>query len=247
MPALDAWPESHGWATPEREQRGGRRLRALLRLAEPPLAAASETFWNHPRLAEMFPSFLLRVYSAGRASIRLMEVALRRARALAPRDAVSARLAEYYRSHIAEERDHPAWLVADLEALGVERARTMLTLPSPAVAALVGAHHVWIECHPVAALGHFAVLEGYPPSARELERVRARTGLPREGFRFLLAHAEIDPHHAADLFGLLDELPLSPAQSSLVGLSALHTVGALGAVFAELIARDGAAGGGTPP
>ena len=80
-------------------------------------------------------------------------------------------------------------------------------------------------------------LEGHPPSVRELERVRARTGLPRDAFRFLLAHAEIDPHHAAELFGLLDELPLSPAQSSLVGLSALHTVGGVSGVFAELIAR----------
>ena len=153
-------------------------------------------------------------------------------------DIVSARLVEYYRRHIAEERDHPGWLLADLEALGVDRARTHSAPPSSAVAALVGAHYVWVELgHPVAALGHFAVLEGHPPSVRELERVRARTGLPRDAFRFLLAHAEIDPHHAADLFGLLDELPLSPAQSRLVGLSALHTVGGVSGVFAELIAR----------
>jgi hypothetical protein len=186
----------------------------------------------------MFPAFLLRVYCAARASIGLMEAALRRASALAPRDIVSARLVEYYRRHIAEERDHPGWLLADLEALGVDRARTHSAPPSSAVAALVGAHYVWVELgHPVAALGHFAVLEGHPPSVRELERVRARTGLPRDAFRFLLAHAEIDPHHAAELFGLLDELPLSPAQSSLVGLSALHTVGGVSGVFAELIAR----------
>ena len=244
MPGPDAPRAARRSLSPAPEQRGGQRLRALLRVAEPALGAASERFWNHPRLAEMYPAFLLRVFTAARASIRLMEVALRRARALAPRDAVSARLAAYYRRHIAEERDHPGWLLADLEALGVERARVASAPASPAVAVLVGAHHVWVEDgHPVAALGHFAVLEGHPPSARELEGVRARTGLPRAGFRFLFAHAEIDPHHAADLFALLDELPLNPAQSSLVGLSALHTVGALGAVFAELIALDPAAAG----
>jgi hypothetical protein len=237
----DAGQADRRWESPGPKPRGGQRLRALLRLAERPLAAASEVFWNHPRLAVMFPAFLLRVYSAARASIRLMEVARRRARALAPRDAIGARLVEYYRRHIAEEREHPRWLLADLEALGVERTRVLAAPPSPAVAALIGAHHVWIDCHPVAALGHFAVLEGHPPSVRDLERVRARTGLPREAFRFLLAHAEIDPHHAADLFGLLDELPLTPAQSSLVGLSALHTVGGLAAVFAELTASDPAA------
>jgi len=108
---------------------------------------------------------------------------------------------------------------------------------------LVGAHHVWVESsHPVAALGHLAVLEGHPPTVGELNRIRERTGLPREAFRFLLAHAEIDPHHAADLFRLLDELPLTPDQSSLVGLSALHTIGAIAGVFDELIALDSSAG-----
>jgi len=232
-------------AAPAPEQRGGQRLRALLRLADGPLAAASGAFWNHPRLAAMFPAFLLRVYCAARAGIGLLEAALGRARALASRDPVSARLAEYYERHVAEERDHPRWLLADLEALGCDGARA--AAPSPAVAALVGAPYVWVEHgHPVAALGYLAVIEGHPPSAPELERVRARTRLPREGFRFLHAHAEIDPHHAADLFRLLDELPLDSDQSSLVGLSALHTVEGLGAVFAELIALDAAAGGGEP-
>jgi hypothetical protein len=240
---LDAPQAAGRWATSTPELRGGHRLRALLRLADPPLGAASAAFWNHPRLANMFPAFLLRLYCAARAGIGLLEAALGRARALAPDDAVSARLADYYQRHLAEERDHPSWLLADLEALGVERARALAAPPSPAVAALVGAHHVWIERgHPAAALGHLAVIEGHPPAVRDLERVRARTGLPREGFRFLLAHAEIDPHHAADLFGLLDELPLSPEQSRLVGLSALHTVGGLGAVFAELIALEAGAG-----
>jgi pyrroloquinoline quinone (PQQ) biosynthesis protein C len=221
------------------DARCGQRLRALLRLAGPALAAASERFWNHPRLAEMFPSFLIRAYWVARASVGLMEAALRRARTLAPADAVSTRLAQYYERHLAEERDHPGWLLADLETLGVDRSRTLSTVPTPAIAVLVGPHHVWVESgHPVAALGHLAVLEGHPPSARELERVRERTGLSHEAFRFLRAHAEIDPHHAADLFGLLDELPLDRVQSSLVGLSALHTVGAVAGVFEELIGDD---------
>lgn len=225
------------------ETRGGQRLRTLLRLAEPALAATSGTFWRHDRLAEMFPAFLLRVFCVARASIALMEHALRRARALAPEDPVSARLAEYYERHVHEERDHPGWLLADLESLGVDRARVLSTVPSPAVAVLVGAHHVWVESgHPVAALGHLAVLEGHPPTAGEVERVRERTGLPSDAFRFLLAHAEIDPHHAADLFQLLDELPLRSEQSSLVGLSALHTIGAIAGLFEELIALDAGAG-----
>lgn len=225
--------------------RGGRRLRALLRLADGPLAAASEKFWNHPRLPEMFPPFLLRVHSAARATITLMEAALRRARALAAEDPVSARLAAYYARHIEEERDHPRWLLADLEALGVDPAVVLATPPSPAVAVLVGAHHVWVEAgHPAAVLGHLAVLEGHPPSVRDLERVRERTGLPPEGFRFLSAHAEIDPHHAADLFDLLDELPLAPGQSTVIGLAALHTVGALAGVFDELIRSTSRHAGG---
>lgn len=213
----------------------GIRLRTTLRLAEPALAAATNRFWRHPRLAALFPAYLLRVLASARASLGVMAAAERRAGALAASDPLARRLADYYAQHLAEEAGHAEWLLADLEVIGVSRADALEGVASPAIASLIGAQYYWIEHHhPVAPLGLFAVLEGYPPSASGVAEIRARTGLPSSAFRFLLAHAEIDPHHAADLYRLLDELPLSPAQASLVRVSALHTVGSLGAVFDEL-------------
>lgn len=220
----------------------GLRLRTTLRVAEPALAAATGRFWRHPRLRFLFADYLLCVLTAARAALGVMRAALARSEALAPGDPVAARLARYYSRHLAEEEGHAGWLVSDLETLGIPPERSLATIGPPSVAALVGAQYFWIEhVHPVAPLGYFAVLEGYPPSAAWIEEVRERTGLPDTAFRFLRAHGEIDPHHAADLFRLLDELPLTPEQASLVGLSALHTVGALGALFDDLSARAGVA------
>lgn len=233
--------DAEALAEPTRK-RNGIRLRAILRLAEPALAAASGRFWRDQQLAARFPTYMLRVLTSARAALGVMAAAQRRSEALAPDDPVAARLAVYYAHHLEEETGHPGWLVADLESIGVPREVSSAAVGSPAIAAMAGAQYYWIEhAHPVAALGLFAVLEGYPPSTGDLDRIRARTDLPASAFRFLRAHAEIDPHHAADLYRLLDELPLTPEQEGLVGTSALHTVGALGAVFDELLARPAAA------
>lgn len=227
--------------------RHGVRLRAVLRLAEPALAAASGGFWRHPRLAELFPGYLLRVLASARASLGVIAAAGRRARELAAEDPVAARLAGYYAAHHEEEAGHAEWLVSDLESIGVPRQRALAGWGSPAIASMVGAQYYWLEhAHPVAPLGYFAVLEGYPPAVSHLEELQERTGLPRSAFRFLRAHAEIDPHHAADLYRLLDELPLTAAQAGLVGTSALATVAGLAAVFEELVAAPAAAEAAVP-
>lgn len=168
-----------------------------------------------------------------------MAAARQRAEELAPRDRVAALLADYYAVHYEEEKDHAAWLVADLVALGIDR-RQIESRPTPgSVASMVGAQYLWtLQDHPVAPLGFFAVLEGFPPSISELDAIQARTGLPSEAFRFLAAHAEIDPRHAADIYRLLDELPLDDGQLSLVGLSALHTMSSLASIFDELLSSE---------
>ena len=102
---------------------------------------------------------------------------------------------------------------------------------------MAGSQYYWIyHAHPVTLLGFFAVLEGLPPSAEHLERVRIRTGLPATAFRMLQAHAELDPQHGDEVFALLDELPLTNEQAELVGLSALHTMESLAMIFEEIVA-----------
>jgi hypothetical protein len=213
----------------------GDLLRRKIALAAPVLHASSTRFWEHERLAELFPKFLVAVHGSVRATVPLMAAAIAASRSV--RDArLGVQLHDYFEQHIAEEVDHEEWLLQDLEVLGVARATVLAHPGPPAIAALVGAQYYWIHHgHPVALLGFFAVLEGHPPTLEHLEEVRRRTGLPPEAFRMLQQHAELDVAHGDELFSLIDRLPLEPVHVALLGVSALHTIGALGDLFRSLV------------
>lgn len=203
----------------------GRDLRRKLRLVVPPLAAAGERLIAHPRVRDLYPEYLFTSHCVIRASVPLMETARDRARAEAARDPVCALVAPYLEEHIGGEADHDAWLLDDLEIVGRPRAEVLARPPVPTVAALVGAQYYWVlHHHPVALLGYIGLLEGFPPSPGLIEQLRARTGYPADAFRTLVAHAELDPRHGDELFELVDTLPLTPEQSAVMGLSAMHSV-----------------------
>jgi hypothetical protein len=212
------------------------RLGIEIGLVLPELVDASRRLATHPRLREVYPEFLFTTHSVIRASVPLMEAAKLRAEALAAADPVSAALARYLGRHIDEERDHDEWLLGDLAVLGYERASILARPPSPTVAALVGAQYYWINhFHPVGLLGYIAVLEGYPPSPELLEEMAELSGYPREAFRTLAAHAELDPGHKEELELALDALPLTREHSELVGVSAIFTVRTLARAFYEIL------------
>ena len=198
-------------------------LRRKIGLVIPAFVHAGDQLIAHPRVRELYPEYLLTSHCVIRASVPLMETA--RAVAAARDDPVSARLAPYLAHHIPEELDHDEWLLGDLELLGMERAAVLARPPSPTVASLVGAQYYWIHhFHPVALLGYIGLLEGYPPSPGLIDELQRRTGFERAAFRTMIAHAELDPGHGAELDELLDTLPLEPEQATVMALSALHTV-----------------------
>lgn len=204
----------------------------------PVLLAAGRRFAEHPRLRDLYPSYLRASHWIIRASIPLMETALVRARELAAEDPVAAGVAEYLEHHIDEELGHDEWLLEDLELLGHPRADVLGEVPSVAVAALVGAPYYWIlHYHPVAVLGYIALLEGYPPRIEDVDMLIDRTGYDRQAFRTLIRHAELDPLHRDDLDEALDRLPLTPAHAAVVGLCALHSVEAFVRVMDDLVER----------
>jgi hypothetical protein len=171
-----------------------------------------------------------------------MEAALRRARDLAPTDEVAAGLAHYLQRHIAEEMhggEPGGGTLDDLAAMGVDAAAVRAQLPSPKIAALIGAVYYWIfHFHPIAVLGYLE-LEALEPHAATIERLIETTGLPRAGFRQLLLHAEIEVGHAEELHRVLDSLPLEPWHEQLIGVSALHTVSLLTDALLDVV-EDGA-------
>jgi hypothetical protein len=102
----------------------------------------------------------------------------------------------------------------------------------------VGSQYYWIEhVHPVGLLGYIALLEGYPPSPRDVAHLQAVTGYGAEAFRTLRLHADLDPHHGQDLDDVLDRLPLTHQQRTLIGVSALTSVEAFAQAQEELLDR----------
>jgi Iron-containing redox enzyme len=206
------------------------RLQRKLDLVRPAFAAPGGLLLDHPRAKELYPPYLAAGAYVALAMVPLMETALERARALAPDDPIASGLAEYLERHIPEEMhgegpDHA--VLADLEAIGVDTASLQASpLPTP-VAAIIGMQYFWIlQRHPVAILG-LLELEAYHPHVPAVEQLIRKTGLPRDGFRQLLLHAELDVEHAEELHHVLDSLPLEPEHEALISLAALQTMALL--------------------
>ena len=176
------------------------------------------------------------MHSIIRSSVSLINAAADAARRRADTDAVCRKIADYYREHALEETHHDDWLLDDLLAIGGERASILGRLPSAEVASLVGAQYYWaLHVHPVSLFGYLAVLEGNPSSLTQLEGIRRAHGLQAEGFRTMVKHARLDPHHRDEMFAQLDELPLTEAQAELVALSAFHAIEHLTLALEEIL------------
>ncbi len=211
------------------------RLDRKIDLVRPALRAAGARLFDVPEMSERYVEYLVLCHGVVRASVPLMRTALHRAEELAPGDAVARALTGYLPGHIAEELDHDTWLLEDLAFLGVATDDVLRRPPSASVAALVGAQYYWVlHHHPVALLGYMLVLEANQPTPGWIAELASRTGFGPPAFRTLAEHAELDPGHARELSATIDALPLTPDQSEVLGLSAMHTVVALAAAVDDL-------------
>ncbi|MFE1795556.1 iron-containing redox enzyme family protein [Streptomyces sp. NPDC059517] len=214
-------------------------LRARLALTEPMVRAATDALWRPTGLGPRYATYLAVMHGVIRASVPLMERAATLCAALRPHDPVAAPLERYLRVHAEEERGHDDWLLTDLAALGDialgdTAAAVAVEQPPPSTARFVGAQYYWIEHHhPVALLGYIAVLESNAPTPRLADHI-ASSGVPEASLHTVRAHAELDDGHTADLFELLDDLPLTPVLRRAVTTSALHTVDGLIGLFTRI-------------
>lgn len=197
----------------------GARLRRKLDLLARPWTLG-------PDVAAVYPEWLYRMWATARASVPLMQCAVERARELG--DPTCARMVPYLLEHIAEEADHAQWALDDLEVLGQSRASVLARNTPADLAAAVGAQYYWIRHdHPVALFGYMAVLEGTMPSVDTVRELATSSGLPAQAFRTLEEHARLDGEHQQELFALIDRLPLDARLEALLGVSLLHTLGAV--------------------
>jgi heme oxygenase-like protein len=214
----------------------GERLHWKIDLVFPEYVGAIRKLLTHPRISDLYPELLFTLHCIMRAGVPLMEAALEQARARAEKDPVSATLARYLEKHIDEEKGHDEWLLEDMEFLGRDRSTIMARPPSITVASMIGAQYYWVfHYHPIVLMGFLAPLETHPPTTELIEDLIAKTGHSRRAFRTLLLHAELDPEHGDEINELLDGLSLTPEQSMVLGLSAIHTIHMLASAMDDTI------------
>jgi hypothetical protein len=214
------------------------RLRRKIALVIEPYAAACTTLVTHPRLRELWPEYLILQHEIIRATVPLTRAAAEQARALPDDDPLAAPLVAYLNEHVDEELHHDEELLDDLELLEVDRATVLGRMPSPAVATLVGSQYYWLHhYHPVTFLGYVAFMEGSPPTPELVELLVARTGYPQEAFHTFAEHAELDPGHRDHLDRVLDSLPLTPEQETVLAISATSTAALATRALEELLER----------
>ena len=222
-------------AVPSASLRLGRKLELLV----PAFGTPGRLLVEHPRARELVGPYLASGAYVTIAMVPLMEAALERSRSLASGDGVAAELVGYLERHITEEMhgDVPGGAaLADLAALDVDTDAIRLQPLPEKMAALIGTLYFRIvHAHPVAILG-LLWLESYPPDRPSVERLMERTGLPADGFRQLLLHAEVDLRHGEELRELVDSLPLAPWQEQLIALTAFQAMSFFVDAWLEVLA-----------
>jgi hypothetical protein len=214
-----------------------RILKAKIELALPALYGVIARVWSAPDLRLRYVDYLQTMHQMVRATVPLMAAGIARCEQLAG-DPVADGVLAYLRKHIHEENGHDDWVRQDLDLICADADELLAEMPGAEIAAAVGTQYYWLaHHHPLCLLGHIAVLEGYPGSP-ELPKVLARrTGHPDKAFRTMHIHAVLDQRHRDELFETIDALPLTPGHHAMLGVSALHTIGSVAAVFDGLAAR----------
>jgi hypothetical protein len=221
------------------ETRASARLRRKIALVVEPYADACTELVESPRLPELWPEFLVLQHQIIRATVPLTVAALEESRALPEEDPLAKPLAAYLEEHVEEELHHDDQLLDDLELLGLDRETVLGRMPAPAVATLVGCQYYWLHhFHPLAFLGYIGFMEGYPPTLELVETLIERTGYPRPAFQTFAEHAELDPGHREHLDRVLDALPLTPEQETVLGVSAMTTADLATRALEELLGRN---------
>jgi hypothetical protein len=213
------------------------RIRAKLDLAYPVFGAYAQCIWSSPSVRQLYPVYLRTMHMVVRSAVPLMQAAVEQARARGPLDPLCGELINYYTRHMEEESGHDAWLLEDLLAIGTDPGEALDRIPSPRVAAMVGAQYYWLRhYHPVSLLGHITAIESYHPPVGFSQRLAELTGYPKAAFRAISRHEVLDVHHRRELLELLDRLPLEVQQEKMISLSGLHTLQSGIDVLAEIYA-----------
>ena len=107
-------------------------------------------------------------------------------------------LGRYFAKHADEEREHPAWLKADIEELGGRVGE-----PDHMAACIAGSQYYYLNhLGPVPFLGYLAAMEFRPTKVEAVELISQMTG--GRGMRTLRHHAVADIEHGRELAAVIE-------------------------------------------
>ncbi|ETK37749.1 iron-containing redox enzyme family protein [Microbispora sp. ATCC PTA-5024] len=207
-------------ASPGRASRS-QRLSTLVGALRPGLSRLMARVWETDAPGDAYRRWLAVSYAMMRATVPLLTLARDECDRLAD-DPVSAPLRAYLCEQVSGEAGHDTWVAGDYGLAGGDPDQLRRFDAPPAVARLIGAQYYWIRhAHPVALLGHIAVLEWNPPPRALAQELARRCALPPEAFKTIVGHADLDAEHGASLRRVLDALPLTERLDRLLTTSAL--------------------------
>ena len=126
-------------------------------------------------------------------------------------------------------------MTADL--LGIPREKVTSQIPPTVVASLIGSQYYYIKhAHPVSVIAYLAVVEGNPPKKAALDDITLKKGIPKKALRTLYKHAELDIVHSKELWALIDDLPLVPWHTILLGINAILVTDQIASRMEEVLA-----------
>ena len=147
-----------------------------------------------------------------------------------------AALVPYLDAHIEEERHHDLWLLEDLESVG-GGAASWSGPPRPV------SPRWWARSTTGSTI---TTRWRCSATSRCWRAIRDRHDQPHgrphrvspSAFRTLREHAELDIAHGDELFAVIDRLPLTEDQATIIGLNAMSSVQLLARALDELVGRS---------
>ena len=111
--------------------------------------------------------------------------------------------------YLDEESGHDEWILDDIANAGGERAATIASMPSVATDAMIAyAYDTVMRRNPAGFFGMVYVLEGTSVALalRAADRINEALDLPRQAFKYLRSHGELDKEHVQHLAEILERL-----------------------------------------
>ncbi len=190
-------------------------LRTMIDLLIPGTSTKAQQIFNDDLSKEKYTTYLIDLYHIVVGVCPMMRMALEQLSS--KNDPECQPLIGYFERHLEEEFNHEAWILEDLDNLGVDYKAALAELPKPQILNLVGSMYYRIlHLDPCAMLGYLAVGETYPVSQTVIDTIKRVLGVDANCVNALQQHVTIDIDHVQHLYQFIASIDWSERQKSIM-------------------------------